>query len=173
MPQTRQNGIKVPINADTYNPTGDLATMADSANVVVICANQTARDALTLFEGLTVMRTDLNGVIQVYSSGAWRQPISSDFGNGLNATYIKSGTVALNTDANGYAGYTFPTAFPSTMTGCVITEASTHTTFGAVIVKYDFDTSSKTGFKCYLYAANGAAIVNATGVRLSYLATGY
>lgn len=147
-------------------------TAARGAHIPVI--NQTDRDGITAFNGLAVTRLDLNGQQQVYGAGAWRSPnLAADFANGTSLPMVKSGTVLVNTDANGWAGYVFPTPFASTMTSCTVTECTLHTVFGAIIVKYDFDTSDKTRFRVYLYAANGAALANATGVRLSYIATGY
>jgi hypothetical protein len=64
----------VPVNADAYNLTADLATMADKSNVVTICPSQAARDALTLYTGRLVMRTDLpsNPVFR-YDGTVWQQ----------------------------------------------------------------------------------------------------
>jgi hypothetical protein len=72
MPQTLANGIKTPINADAYNLTGDLATMGNSANVVIPVANQAARDALTLYPGLCVCRLDIvSAPIERYDGTSW------------------------------------------------------------------------------------------------------
>lgn len=46
MPQTRSNLGQTPINSDTFNLTGDLATMADSLEVIVPVANQAAGDTV-------------------------------------------------------------------------------------------------------------------------------
>jgi hypothetical protein len=67
MPQTRPNGTVVPINSDEYNPTGDLATMADSIHVVTTVADKTERDALVPYVGLQVCRLDREGWIQTYT----------------------------------------------------------------------------------------------------------
>lgn len=67
MPQTRPNGTVVPINSDEYNLTPDLATMADSIHVVVPVADKAARDALTPFVGLEVLRLDRDGWTQKYT----------------------------------------------------------------------------------------------------------
>lgn len=71
MPQTRDNGITVPVNSDAYNLTTDLATMADSADVVTIVSGQTARNALTIYEGRLAYRTDTTQ-IEAVVGGAWR-----------------------------------------------------------------------------------------------------
>lgn len=71
MPQTRDNGIQVPINSDAYSLTADLAKMADTSDVVTVVAGQTARNALTKFEGRLVWRTD-KSQIEAVVGGAWR-----------------------------------------------------------------------------------------------------
>ena len=106
MSQTRPNGIKVPVNSDAYNLTADLATLADTSNVPVLCATQAARDALTLYNGLTVYRTDL-GLTQRYNGTKWYglsgaityTGIYGDFGGGYaNSFWYQSadGMVTLN-----------------------------------------------------------------------------
>ena len=71
MPQTRDNGIVVPINSDAYNLTADLAKMADTANVVTVVSGTTARNALTKYEGRLVYRTDTQQIESVVS-GSWQ-----------------------------------------------------------------------------------------------------
>ena len=46
MPQTRSNQAQTPINSDALNLTTDLATMADSLQVIVTCANTAAGDTV-------------------------------------------------------------------------------------------------------------------------------
>jgi len=67
MPQTRPNGVTVPINSDEYNPTLALETMADSIRVLRPVADKAARDALTPFVGMQVSRLDRDGWIQTYT----------------------------------------------------------------------------------------------------------
>lgn len=71
MTQTRDNGGKVPTNSDEYQLTQDLATMADSLNVVTVCTSKTQRDTLTKYEGRMCVRTDLGGQTQTVVSGTW------------------------------------------------------------------------------------------------------
>lgn len=71
MPQTRDNGVIVPINSDEYNLTPDLADMADSANVVTVVANATAQNALTKYEGRLVFRLDTAELESVVGN-VWR-----------------------------------------------------------------------------------------------------
>jgi hypothetical protein len=66
--QTLQNGIPVPTNSDDYNPTDQLATAFDAADVLIRVGNQSARDALVKRDGMAVVRTDLGGRIEVWSS---------------------------------------------------------------------------------------------------------
>jgi hypothetical protein len=75
MPQTRPNKAIVPINADAYNLTADLATMADSLNVSIKVASQAERDALTVTAGSKVTRLDLPGAPdQTWDGSAWQGP---------------------------------------------------------------------------------------------------
>ena len=68
MPQTRPNGTVVPINSDEYNPTQDLADLADSIRVAMPVADKAARDALgTPYVGQQVIRLDRDGWIQTYT----------------------------------------------------------------------------------------------------------
>lgn len=76
MPQTRPNGAKVPVNSDAYNLTGDLATMADTSNVIIPCASQAVRDALTPFVGMTITRTDLGGAFFTWDGAAWQTQVT-------------------------------------------------------------------------------------------------
>jgi hypothetical protein len=99
MPQTRPNRIQVPIGSDPYALTPDLATMADTVNPIIPVANQTERDALPVKEGLTVIRADLDGEIQIYINGAWKvRPAkvlasyangSTAYGNGFSPVWIQ------------------------------------------------------------------------------------
>lgn len=75
--QILQNGIEVPTNSDSYNLTDDLANMGNTANVVILAANQAARDALTPYDGLSVRRLDLAGrPTETYDGAAWhRSPV--------------------------------------------------------------------------------------------------
>lgn len=71
MPQTRDNGIVVPINSDEYQLTQDLADMADSAPVVTVVANSTAQNALDKYEGRMVYRMD-TAEVETVVGGVWR-----------------------------------------------------------------------------------------------------
>ena len=93
MSQTRDNGIKVPVNSDAYNPTADLATMADSANVVTVVANSTARNALTKFEGRQVWRID-TAQIESVVGGAWRDG-TRDYSPLSPTGWSSSGTITV------------------------------------------------------------------------------
>lgn len=88
MPATRQNKAKVPVGSDPYALTPDLAVFADSLNVNIPVGTKAERDALTPFEGMTVVRLDLNGIIETYVNGGWvgsgSTPITT-FGTGWSA----------------------------------------------------------------------------------------
>lgn len=99
MPQTRPNGTKVLINSDGYNLAADLATMADTTNVVYP-GNLATRNALVSpVAGATVARTDLTGVpLDIYDGGTWQdatpQPLTLYPTGGLyrNATTYQGQT---------------------------------------------------------------------------------
>ena len=93
MPQTRDNGIVVPINSDAYNLTADLATMADTAKVVTIVSGQTARNALTKFEGRLVYRTDKSQIESVVG-GVWRDG-TRDYAPLSPTGWSSSGTITV------------------------------------------------------------------------------
>lgn len=100
MPQTRPNGAVVPTNPDNFQSwTNDLATLADSLNVVVKVANQSARDALTKTWGLVVSRQDLGGTLEVCDGTSWFL-----VGGGLVAetdyTTVSGGATSLQVIAN-------------------------------------------------------------------------
>lgn len=86
MPTTRPNGTKVPINADAYNLTADLATTGNSANVVIPVANQAARDALTSYPGMTVIRLDLGTVMEIWDGTIWRSNSQTSYSPALTAS---------------------------------------------------------------------------------------
>jgi hypothetical protein len=89
MPQTRPNKATTPINADAYNLTADLATMADSLNVIIKVASQSERDALTVTAGTSVARTDLAGApLQTYDGTQWNQQ------GGTQTVLVSTGTEA-------------------------------------------------------------------------------
>ena len=75
--QTLENGVTVFTNGDPYNLAEDVASAFKSANVTVNVANQTARDALTKYNGLAVRRLDVTGrPTEVWDGSAWnRSPV--------------------------------------------------------------------------------------------------
>lgn len=98
MPQTRQNGTKVPTNTDSFtNLNTDLATFADSCNVIIPVASQSARDALTgKYAGMAVCRLDYADLpLQIWDGAKWVGP-----GRGQLATQSNSGSVVTGTTLN-------------------------------------------------------------------------
>jgi len=93
MPQTRDNGIVVPVNSDAYNLTTDLATMADTSNVATIVSGATARNALTKWEGRLVWRTDTDQMEAVVG-GQWRDG-TRDYSPLSPTGWSASGTVTV------------------------------------------------------------------------------
>lgn len=103
MPQTRSNLGQTPINADTFNLTGDLATLVDSMEVLVPVASQAAGDtvataraaagfAVTDARPLFIYNTT-SKTIQVKDSGGWRD---LDFPLGLvNQSTVTTSSAAI------------------------------------------------------------------------------
>lgn len=75
--QTLENGVQLFTNGDAYNLADDMATAFNSANVITLVADDTARDALAKFDGFTVRRLDLPGrPTEVWDGTVWhRAPV--------------------------------------------------------------------------------------------------
>ena len=97
MSQTRDNGIVVPVNSGPYTLTADLATMADTANVVTVVAGSSARNALTKFEGRQVWRID-TAQIESVVGGAWRDG-TRDYSPLSPTGWSSSGTITVTPEA--------------------------------------------------------------------------
>lgn len=93
MPQTRDNGMRVPVNSDPYNLTPDLADMADSANVVTVVSGSSARNALDTWEGRLVWRTD-KSQLEAYVGGSWRDG-TRDYAPLSPTGWSASGTISV------------------------------------------------------------------------------
>lgn len=148
MSQVRANKIQVPTNSDAWtNLTTDLATMADSANVVIRVASQAERDALTKVAGLTVVRTDLPGdpiqtcdgtnwstqqVPKVWANGnvhaGSASSLLSNLQSGAVVPIIQAGSVTITPDANGYSNFNFPQPFPNGLIAAVATNGDNNAT---------------------------------------------
>lgn len=119
MPQTRPNKTVVPVNSDAYNLAPDLATFADSSNVVIRVSSQAERDALVKVAGLCVTRSDLNGLIEVCDGTNWLSPVkrrhaeftgTSDGTTGAGSAWQFS---VLTVDSSNTFNNTFVTASAS------------------------------------------------------------
>jgi hypothetical protein len=130
--QIRANKIQVPTNSDNFtNLTTDLATMADTSNVVVKVASAAEQNALAKSAGLITTRTDLPGspiqecdgtnFAQQQKPKVWANNprVGSSSGlltnlqSGAVVPIIQAGTIVVTTDANGYGNFAFPQAFPN------------------------------------------------------------
>jgi len=126
MPQTLQNGIQTPINADAYNLTADLATMGGKANVIITVANQAAMLALTSpYAGMTVARLDLPGVpTMTYNGTAWPpEPFVniSTYGANWAATNTTNHQPRIRMDGNQCFLYGAVTAASGASGGSILT----------------------------------------------------
>lgn len=102
MTQLRSNKAQVPTNADTWNPTGDLAILADSLEVIVPVADRTEADSVAtaraaagwavsdarpLFVWNTTTKT-----IEVKDSSGWRGAgLRIRFQHFLSSAFVVSG----------------------------------------------------------------------------------
>ena len=81
----RPNGGKSIANSEDYDLANDVTEIVDSLNVNAPIGSTAERDALVPFEGMTIVRTDLKGIIEVYTNGKWTGSGSTaitTFGNG-------------------------------------------------------------------------------------------
>lgn len=167
MTQTRPNLAKVPTNSDEYNLTDDLATMADSLNVLIPVASQAARDALPKKVGLTVIRLDLTGTpLETWDGSAWSLAPRLDIGAPTaNRAITKAGYSSFATGQFGDFTWNFPVAFPTAMVSAILQEASPITNNDyPVIIKVRMDQSDRTKVvgRCYLHS--GAKFVGAINI---------
>lgn len=105
MPQTRPNKMKTIVNADGYNLSSDLATMADSANVTIPVANQTERDGLaalmgTLLVPTVVYRADLNAY-ESWNGSTWDRVAVTTNGAGVTDGFWTISGGMVKTVTNG------------------------------------------------------------------------
>lgn len=167
MTQKRPNGAKVPTNSDEYNLTQDLATMADSLNVLVAVANQDARDALPKTVGLAVIRLDQTGLpIEIWDGSAWSLSPRLDIGEPAGKRAItKAGFTAFTTGIYGDFTWQFPTAFPNYLVSAMMQEASpiTNNDYG-VVIKVRIDQSDRTKIIGRCYKLDGSKFVGSINV---------
>ena len=95
---TRQNGGKSIANSEDYDLANDVTEIVDSLNVNAPISSVEQRNALTPFEGMTIVRTDLKGIIEVYTNGKWTGSGSTaitTFGAGWTAVTSNAHTPCL------------------------------------------------------------------------------
>lgn len=188
MPQTRPNGIIVPVNADAYNLTADMATEADSTNVVIPVPNQTARDALTLHTGLTVTRNDVPGQpIEIYNGSSWdrigprahaaSQMVGSgmtanDYLTGTKRSWRQGGTVVATTDAAGNVAIAYPVAFANGVESAIVCNGDSNTGNLIMAISGAF-TQNLTTLYVNVKVANTGAVVGSASVRINWVAWGW
>jgi hypothetical protein len=154
MPQTRDNGIVVPINSDDYNPTQAMADLADSANVATVVANAAARDALDTFPGRLIYRLDTNR-LESYTGSAWSH-------SGGGGPYAAAAGVSSFT-MNGTATTTTTVNFPAgRFTAAPIISLGKQMSGRGEIVFFAIN-STTSGFTLGAQSASGAARTDAVG----------
>ena len=114
---------------------------------------------------------DSGSVVWTSHTPTWKSP-PMWIGNQWNsAAYIQAGDVVVTTNANGDWSINFATPFALTLFTAVLTEASG--SLGAVTLKYNSASSSRTRITGRAYASSsGAALPNGTPVRIAYMAVG-
>jgi hypothetical protein len=171
MPQTRNNGAVVPVPSDVYNPPADMATMADSLDVVRRVSSQAAQNALTdLRVGTTIVRTDLTGQpLLTYNGTTWIYAAPEVHPIPGNNRGIVKGDEALAT-TNGFSvGFIqFPTPFPNACRSITLTASTA--TLTAVIFRVVARNAGSVEFAAYDAAGNG---LPNTGIYVNYVAVGY
>jgi hypothetical protein len=191
VPQIRANKIQVPTNPDAFtNLNNDLATMADTANVVIRVASQTERDGLTKVAGLCVVRTDLPGdPIQTCDGTNWSTQqvpkvwasaprvgsasgLLTNLQSGAVVPIIQGGTVVVTTDVNGYGNFAFPQAFPNGLICWVGMNADDVATGTNVFITQGSAGVSLTTAYFNAWKATGSAYAN-QAIRLDWIAMGW
>jgi hypothetical protein len=89
--QTLDNGIEVFTNGDNYNLSEDAARLGRTANVVTIVADDTARDALDVYEGRPVYRLDL-ARLEVWNGARWAVTATTELGHNYTQPLSIAGT---------------------------------------------------------------------------------
>lgn len=189
MPQTRPNVIKVPVNSDGYNLTADLATMADSANVVIPVPNAAARDALTPYVGMAVTRQDVPGQpIEIYNGSSWdrvgprahanTQMVGSgmatnDYLTGTKRSWRQGGTSTGNTDAAGNVAISFPVPFPNGVETATVCNGDSNTGNLIMAISGSLATSLSVLNVNVRIANTGAFPATSSAVRINWVAWGW
>ena len=87
--------------------------------------------------------------------------------------FIQSGNVALSTNVSGDVHIKFPQEFPTSLTSLVVTDTTSQTSWPPLVLKWIPGYSSKDRAVVRVYGLDGRALVNRTGLWMSYVATGY
>lgn len=191
MSQVRANGIQVPTNPDNFtNLTTDLATMADTSNVVVKVASSTAQNALAKTAGLITTRTDLPGSpIQTCDGTNFAQQqipkvwannphvgsasnLLTNLQSGAYVPIIQCGTIVCTTDANGYSNFLFPQAFPNGVMFWVGMNADDVATGTKVFITQGSANATLTTAYFNAWIAGGTQYASQS-IRLDYIAIGW
>lgn len=143
--QILQNGVQVPTNGDPYSLTADLATMGNSANVIVRAANAAARDALTKYDGLSVRRMDLTGrPTETWDGSTWnRSPVITS-GSPVNDGFWTMTGGLTKTVTNGPTQVT--ASFQMVRTTAAITVNTTDSTLIVGVIPAGFRPAANNAF---------------------------
>lgn len=168
--QNLDNGIQVPTNGDPYNLTDDLATMGNSADVIITVVNAAVRDGIVNRRvGTTVRRLDMGGITEWWNGTSW-QPEGArvDIGQGLSVPIFKAREVAVALNAFSVGQITFAEPFPNKLAS--VSLLRNHSTAGTLSFNIIGPNSGKASIE---FVANGSASVASTTIYVYYQAWGY
>jgi hypothetical protein len=177
MPQTRNNGAVVPVPSDPYNPPADMATMADSLDVVRRVNSTAEQAALTgLRAGNLMVRTDLTGdPVFKWTGTEWIPVAPRVVMAGLPAGAVpifQTGEVAVTIGSGSAGNIPFPEVFPTAIRSLTVTDS----TAGAngIVVKARLDLSTlATGVFTAFNATDGTGIAAGTTLYVTFTTGGW
>ena len=195
MPQTRSNGVQTPVNADTFNLTGDLATLAESITSIVPAASQSAGDtvatnratagfAVTDAKPLFIYNTTTK-TIQVKDSSGWRdfnsplgliaESTNNTSSPGLSGSSIMCDNVTVNLVSGRWyrATYTVTTVSTSGVSDAIAYVFNKSVTTDGTIGGTSVTDGTQRFFYTAPYAGNSATVTISTHWKASATETQY
>jgi len=177
MPQTRNNGAVVPVPSDPYNPPADMATMADSLDVVRRVNSAAEQAALTgLRAGNLMVRTDLSGQpLYKWSGTEWVPAAGRIRMAGLPAgsvPILQTNEVAVTIGSGSAGSIPFPEVFPTAIRSLIITDSTAGANGIVVKARMDLSTTGSGVFTAF-NATDGTGVASGTTLYVNYIAGGY
>lgn len=146
--------------------------MTAAAGGSIPVADKAERNAMARYVGLTVWRKDL-GVHQTWNGARWLGVttirVAGTSSEGIQENW---GVVTVNSDENGFFGWTYPDAFSTRTLAATITSGYQSSGVGAVVAEFDEALSSRTRAAFACYDLNGNLLRNTTNIRVVIHAIG-